>query len=226
MATEKKTLNIECKLNKENYQLWEFQMVALLEDEKLLEAVSNDDLGGQSPYQVKNNARAKRAILTKTNIKSAPEMWQYLYNSFSGINMARKYAGIKKLATLTYGIGSMEENLLALERTLTSTITAAEGETIKIEDLAVAMFLNCLPERFASVRSVLEQQDKLLTLSTIRNVLITEEERQSARENSEGFAALTRSQIRKCLHARDPKRCWTCDRQNIPARISALTVNN
>ncbi len=121
MATEKKTLNIECKLNKENYQLWEFQMVALLEDEKLLETVSNDDLGDQSPYQVKNNARAKRAILTNCTeailislviIKSAPEMWQYLYNSFSGINMARKYAGIKKLATLTYGIGSMEENLL------------------------------------------------------------------------------------------------------------------
>jgi hypothetical protein len=38
-------------------KLPEFQMVALMEDEKLLETVSNDDLGGQSPYQVKNNAR-------------------------------------------------------------------------------------------------------------------------------------------------------------------------
>jgi hypothetical protein len=113
---------------------------------------------------------------------------------------------------MTYGIGSMDENLLALERTLTSTITAAGAPTIKIEDLAVAMFLNCLPERFASVRSILEQQEKLLTLSTIRNVLITEEERQSARENSEGFAALKCSQNRKCSHSRE--------------RISVLTVNN
>jgi hypothetical protein len=51
-------------------------------------------------------------------------MWQYLYNTFSGINMAKKYAVIKKLATLTYGIGSMDENLLALERTLTSATSS------------------------------------------------------------------------------------------------------
>ncbi len=119
---------------------------------------------------------------------------------------------------MTYGIGSMDENLLALERTLTSTITAAGAPTIKIEDLAVAMFLNCLPERFASVRSILEQQEKLLTLSTIPNVLITEEERQS------GFAALACSQNRKCSHSRDD--VGLVIHQNIPERISVLTVNN
>lgn len=72
------------------------------------------------PLQVIESPHVKRAItmnVTEPMVpililkKTASEMWNYLYETNSGENRSRMFAGIKKLASISYGKGSMQENL-------------------------------------------------------------------------------------------------------------------
>ena len=142
-----KSLLIDTKLDEHNFSLWEFSILILLEDEKLL-ILSQDSV---DPPQIIDNARAKRAIVDNCTqdilkrlitFKRAPEMWAYLYATYSGTNVFRKYAGIKKLATLQFKGQIMEENLMSLERICHDTTIAAGNAFISIEDSGIAMFLD------------------------------------------------------------------------------------
>lgn len=112
MSVNKKVLDIDVKLTKDNYAFWYFKIVPLLEDEGLIDAAAtaepNPD-SNQPSHLVTNHPRTKRAILQNVSddigmllmrFDSAPDMWKHLFQKYSGKNETRKLAGIKKLAQL------------------------------------------------------------------------------------------------------------------------------
>ena len=231
MNAQKKNLEIEVKLSKENYAFWNFKMLPLLEDEELIAtAVVLTDaeaaVGNNPPENLVDSARAKRAILQNVSedialmlmpFKTAPEMWSFLYRNFSGKNDTRKFTGIKALAQFAYSKPTLQENIQDLQILLHQTIIAAGSETFRFDELAIAMFLNCLPERFHPTRSILEQTTSELTLDKVITALNAENERSTVRETPAGFAAL--SNMRKCPHNRARNRCWTCDPSLHPSKV-------
>lgn len=88
MNAQKKNLEIDVKLSKENYAFWNFKMLPLLEDEELIATgvVLTDAeaaVGNNPPENLVDSARAKRAILQNVSedialmlmpFKTAPEM--------------------------------------------------------------------------------------------------------------------------------------------------------
>ena len=126
MNAPKKNLEIDVKLTKDNYAFWNFKMLPLLEDEEL---TANDIVvldadgvvGNNPPENLVDSARAKRAILQNISedialmlmpLKTAPEMWTFLYRNFSGKNDTRKFTGIKALAQFTYSKPTLQENVI------------------------------------------------------------------------------------------------------------------
>ena len=119
----KSKIDIDLKLNSQNYTYWKFKITPLLEDEDLIEVKDNAPGG----LTLKDSPKAKRAILTNVSdeiglalmaFQNAPEMWNYLYNEFSGVTQFRKIAGIKNLVKFTYNKNTLKENLQVLNRTL------------------------------------------------------------------------------------------------------------
>ena len=228
MNAPKKNLEIDVKLTKDNYAFWNFKMLPLLEDEEL---TANDIVvldadgvvGNNPPENLVDSARAKRAILQNISedialmlmpLKTAPGMLTFLYRNFSGKNDTRKFTGIKALANSK---PTLQENVQDLQVLLHQTIIAAGSDTFRFDELALAIFLNCLPDRIHPTRSILEQTTCDLTLDKVITALAAENERSTVRENAVGFAAFTN--VKKCPHNRAKNRCWTCDPSLYPSKV-------
>jgi hypothetical protein len=228
-SSNSKNLSINVKLTEDNYSMWVYNMKPMLADEKLLDETDS------KVVQVVDSSRALRAI--QLNISealvpaimhyaTAPKVWTYLFETYSGANRSRMFTGIKKLALIKFEKGSLKENLLQLELLIRNTTMAAGAETIKIEDLALAMFMDCLPETYNSVRSILEQNGTANTLSAVKKVLIAEDERITMRANSKapGFAGGVKRKgnpAANCPHGRPnttAKPCWTCEPSTHPSK--------
>ena len=134
---------------------------------------------------------------------------------------------IKKLALIKYEKGTLKDNLLQLELLIRNTTMAAGAETIKIEDLALAMFMDCLPETFSAVRSILEQRTGTNNLTAVKKVLIAEDEHIAMRANykTPGFAGGVNRKgnqsAANCPHGRPntaAKPCWTCEPSTHPSK--------
>ena len=141
-------------------------MIIILKDEKCIDKDAEIPEGCH-PIRLKDSSRAFRCIITNCtqsiltsliNFDTATAAWDFLYKTYSGVNFARKFQGIKCIATLQYNQGSIESNLESLSLLIADTTTAAGLETISITELAINTFLNCLPARFGNVRSFLELQ--------------------------------------------------------------------
>lgn len=228
MSSEKKSPKIDCKLDSNNYNLWNFQMKSLLVDQSCV-LTDAEPVPGCHPLRLDDaNPRSSLCIIQncsqEINVNlmqytTANEMWDFLYQTYSGQNSARKLTGIKKLATLKYAPGSLEENLNRMQIILADTITAAGSQSIDLSELAITMFLDCLPTRFSSVRTFIETQDKPMKLPEIRVQLIADSQRQKARENHSDFAGMaTETSVLKCSHGRRKDRCWTCDPSKHPSQ--------
>ena len=224
MTEIKKTPLIDIKLNSTNYNLWCFSIKIVLEDEEQHNP-NGVVADGDCPWAVLDTPRAMRIIFhncsieiqaTLTDCTTAGKMWNLLYRQHSGQNIARKNQGIKRLATFSYSKPTVQENLLELGNIITATTVAAGTESISIQELGVHMFLNALPSRFNSVRSLLEAREDGVTLEAVRKALIAEEERIKAREDhSLKFAG---GVVKRCPHNRSVFRCWTCDPSKHPSK--------
>ena len=137
MSSEKKSPKIDCKLDSNNYNLWNFQMKSLLVDQSCV-LTDAEPVPGCHPLRLDDaNPRSSLCIIQncsqEINVNlmqytTANEMWDFLYQTYSGQNSARKLTGIKKLATLKYAPGSLEENLNRMQIILVDTITAAGSQ--------------------------------------------------------------------------------------------------
>jgi hypothetical protein len=114
-----------------------------------------------------------------------------------------------------------------LETVVAQTETAAGSTTIKIKDLAIAMFLDSLLDRNAAVRSAIEIDSAEADVETItafkdmKKTLIAEEDRQRNRADQQkpGFAA---NVTQVCPHERIislKSVCWTCDPSKHPKHL-------
>lgn len=204
-------------------------MKPMLDDEKLIDSANT------TSFQVINSARALRAIQINISddlvpaimhYNTAPDVWTYLFDTYSGTNRSRMFTGIKKLALIKYEKVPLKENILQLELLIRNTTVAAGEATIKIEDLAMAMFMDCLPDTYSAVRSILEQNAGAHTLADVKKVLIAEDERIAMRAGSKapGFAGGVKRKADdqlKCIHNRAislKNPCWTCDPSKHPSK--------
>lgn len=227
-SNNSKNLSINVKLTEDNYSMWVYSMKPMLDDEKLVDSTN------ATVFQVINSARALRAIQLNISDElvpaimhytTAPEVWDYLFTTYSGANRSRMFTGIKKLALIKFEKSSLKDNLLQLELLIRNTTVAAGQATIKIEDLAMAMFMDCLPDTYSAVRSILEQNAGTNSLADIKKVLIAEDERITMRANSKapGFAGGVKRKgnpsSANCDHGRPnttAKPCWTCQPSTHP----------
>jgi hypothetical protein len=69
-------------------------------------------------------------------------------------------------------------------RQLNATIIATGKDEISLTELTMAMFLNSLPNRFNSVRSLLEASDETLKVNSVRKKIQEEEQRQNLRRDT------------------------------------------
>ena len=150
---------------------------------------------------------------------TAPKVWDYLFTTYSGANRSRMFTGIKKLALIKFEKDSLKDNLLQLELLIQNTTVAVGQATIKIEDPAITMFMDCLPDTYSAVRSILEQNAGTNSLADIKKVLIAEDERITMRANSKalGFAGGVKQKgnppFANCEHGcsnTTANPCWTC----------------
>jgi hypothetical protein len=169
------------QLNEDNYRLWLFQMEILLEEQNCLQYDENGEViyfyqtEDESTYipAVKECAKSKLCMInnvspailsSRLKFKSAEDMWQHLFQEYSGENHSRKLQGIKAIASISYSGGSIPEFMDKCLETITTTITAAGKDQISLTELTLALLLNALPNRFAAVRAFLEQDQINLTL--------------------------------------------------------------
>lgn len=169
--TEKRTI-IETKLNQNNYNLWVYHMKLILEDEKQHDANAAVPENGH-PFRIKETARSRRFIFQHTeqeiqtsliHFETAIEMRDYLYQTYSGQNSARKNQGIKRLALFRV----KKANLESLMEIISDTEVAAGEKQISIAELGIHMLLNALPSRFSSARAILEAKTEPLSLNVVR----------------------------------------------------------
>jgi hypothetical protein len=258
MANEKITkFNLETKLTEANYSLWYFQMAILLESAgcTLLDPEGNSiflEGNAESDTQlvaIVDSATTKHAIVTncsesiKTQLqmhsKSATDMWRYLFSSYSGENYSRKMQGIKTITTLKYNGGNVAEFVDKALGVLHSTIIASGRDQISLTELCLALILNGLPSRFATVRSQLENEpSNFQKPGHVRSKIIEEEERQSLRNGgaalaSTNFAAKRGRNFRPrhpgnrnppegaeiCPCDRVKSECWTCTPSSHPRHL-------
>ncbi len=240
MSTEKQN-KVETPLNQNGngFKLWEFHLLNILAAESLMKELTANEKdtlikAGKSPVEIPDSAKAKRIITMNCsndlvvmllNLSTAQDIWDFLYNKFSGKKQNRKNAGIKHIATYKFTRSSMSDNLTAIQNILSATQIAAGSETIGLEDLAVTMFLNSLPDKYSAVRTVLENQTGTLKLSQIATSLSAEEEKMTARAKPTGFAGHV-DQAKKCIHNRSPLSCWTCDPALHPSRSKCKDCNS
>lgn len=70
----------------------------------------------------------------------------------------------------------MEENIRMIETTTRDLIVAHGSESIKIEDLALAMLVNALPAPYAALRILIESVDSP-TMAFVKQRILDEEQR-------------------------------------------------
>jgi hypothetical protein len=129
-------------------------------------------------------------------------MWDYLYSTYSGVNTARKYEGVKALALFKYGPGSVSYNFERARKLVMSTKIAAGKDTVSFDELAVAMLLNSLPTRFNATRAILESTGKEVSMQLSQN---------SLREGKNVAAVATTATPGNCTVSKRPlANCWHC----------------
>ena len=240
MSTESKerptSLKLTTKLNESNYSLWYFQMEILLQEQELLELTDSKttvwEIKNQLPAIVES-PKARMCIVTNCNeailttlmlMKTAKEMWLHLYKTYSGENYSRKLEGIRSLASLSYNSGSVIDFMDKIFLKLNATIIASGKDEISLTELTLALMLNSLPNRFATVRAQLEQDVKNLTVSNVRSKIKEEEQRHAFRkETSDGFAGNINPKT--CQHNRVKTRCWTCTPSSHPSNAKCKDCN-
>ena len=236
-------LKLATKLNESNYSLWFFQMEILLQQEKLLELEEECTvwaIENQLPAIVES-PKARMCIVINCNetimtslmlMKSAKEMWEHLFKTYSGENYSRKLEGIRGLASLRFTGGSVTDFMDKIFLKLNATIIAAGKDEISLTELTLALMLNSLPNRFATVRAQLEQDVKNLTIINVRAKLKEEEQRQTLR--SEGFVGnvvrpySTGERVHNgptCQHNRLKAKCWTCTPSSHPSNAKCKDCN-
>ena len=212
--TKTSKFEISIKLDESNYSLWARLMRSMLQINNLLEV--EPDGTPKVPTEVKEDVKVEHAIfsnceksiLETIQLKnSAKEMWDYLYESNSGENRSRMLQGIKKLASIQYDKNDMNSNLLNLEKLVSQTETAAGSSTIEIKDLAIAVFLDALPDRYESTRSIIQvtasaaDVDTATAFKDMKKALIDHEDRYKNRADHQkpGFAGISKE---VCVHGR------------------------
>ena len=227
MTEKRSNLVMDTKLNPGNYNLWVFHILLILEDEQQI--LTGEDLvvpPNCHPTRIMESPRSKRLIFqnvekeiqtTLIHYATAVDMWDFLYQTYSGENAGRKNQGIKRLAMFKYDKATIEGNLEDLTQLISNTEVASGKLTISIAELGIHMFLNCLPSRFASVRAILEAGSEPLTLSAVRRAMVSEEERHRDRnDKSNDFAGGVG--FKKCSHDRNGAKCWSCHPELHPSR--------
>ena len=229
MTEKRSNLVMDTKLNSSNYNLWVFHLLLILEDEQQIRNDVNTEVPPNChPTRILESARSKRLIFqnvekeiqtTLIHYATAVEMWDFLYQTYSGENAGRKNQGIKRLAMFKYDKATIEGNLEDLTQLISNTEVASGKLTISIAELGIHMFLNCLPSRFGSVRAILEAGSEPLTLSAVRRAMVSEEERHRDRNDNKfnDFAGV--AGFKKCTHDRNGAKCWTCHPELHPSRL-------
>jgi hypothetical protein len=139
------------------------------------------------------------------------DMWDYIYSTYSGINTARKYEGVKALASFKYGPGSVSYNFERSQKLVMSTRFAAGKDTVSFNELAVAMLLNSLPARFNATRAILESTGSEVSMQLAQNALTAEEQRKNLRDVNNVAATATTATPGNCTVSNIPlANCWHC----------------
>ena len=97
-------------------------MIIVLKDEKCIDKDAEIPEGCH-PIRLKDSSRALRCITTNCtqsiltsliNFDTATAVWDFLVKTYSGVIFARKFQGIKCIATLQYNQGSIKRALASL----------------------------------------------------------------------------------------------------------------
>ena len=175
-------------------------------------------------FSINNDMNAEFAILCNVaepikemldNCTDSKSMWAELIRLYSGINPARKLRCIKNLASfnISSGVG-MAENFTIIEKLVRDIKTASGSNTIDIDEFAVAMFLNSLPDSYAPARVVVENDpENLKRLDKIKIKIIGEECSQKNRVGSsysKGFSGVAAIKCNK-HNFYNKELCWKCN---------------
>ena len=242
-------LSISTKLTADNYRLWYFEMAILLESSGCVttdEANEPTFLIGDAASEtqliaIKECASSRLAIISNVtepvkmllvSCKNATDMWRFLFHSYSGENHSRKLQGIKNICNLRYHGGNMQQYVDTSIGTLHATIVASGKDQISLTELCMALLINGLPSRFATTRSILENDPvKLKDPLEVRAKILEEDERQSLRNTDNATAASALGESHKtalatspqCNHDRiPPKDCWHCHPELHPRNSTCL----
>ena len=209
-------------------------MTSLLTEQNCVDfdAIAGDK---EHPLRLKETANARFMICITVNCSpvivstlvclgnNAAVIWDHLYQKYSGVNLVRKYQGIRKLATFKYMTGTPENNVNRIDNILLETRTASGGDNISLNELAKTMFLDSLPSRFAAIRTMIETASKDYSINEIQNLLVAEESRQGSILADPLFAGSTTTPRNACKHGRSPAQCWTCDPTKHPSKAICST---
>jgi len=177
-----KSLEIGCPLTQDNYPLWKFKMLPMLDDENLATIVVDEQNGEIVTFVA--TPRAMRALTlnisndlsTKiTHLKTAQQIWDYFGSYFSGVSYSRKHIGIQKVCAFRHQKQSIRDSIADLRNILNDIIISAGTKTITFEELAIAMLLNSLPAVYAAQRSILTASGEK-DLDKVQAALVKEEE--------------------------------------------------
>ena len=221
-VTNYKSTYVSQKLTEFNFLTWENEMKYVFQAEDLCFDGIKNTPEGENPFAVKDDPKTCLILLKSVNEtigaslyfhESASAKWNYLYRTFSGKNIARKYEGIKALATFKFGPGSVASNFERLRTLIMTTSIAAGKKSISLEDLGVAMLLNSAPSRFSPTRAILEAKRSEISIQAAQDALTAEEQRLGLRETPQVAAstATTEGSSSTCpVSKRAPAICWHC----------------
>ena len=131
-------------LNETNYLTWEQEIKFTLEDENCKDApLIGPTPNGENPFRVTDSATTCRILLKSVDAairvnllshKTGPAIWNYLYQTYSGVNNARKFEGIKAIALFKFGPGSVGSNFERIRKLVMGTHIAAGKDHVTFDE--------------------------------------------------------------------------------------------
>jgi hypothetical protein len=147
MAQENTTRNLKIGnplLGEDNWATWLKSMVYMLQDKGLCTETSSSE--GLITYEIKDGTRSRRAIDVNCSeemhkemvgFTTAPEMWTYLHEKYSGKNKARKIRLIKELVMFHFAkYETIEKALIFIEGVLRDLVIANGSKAMKLDDIS------------------------------------------------------------------------------------------
>jgi hypothetical protein len=162
------------KADGSNYDDWTAEVKPLLGAAKCLEFNANGPLAanGDKPSTLKTSPEATvykaigiihkyvdssiRQRLHSVSTQSATKLWDYLAKEYAGKNLNRRTAAIKTITGASVSLANLDRDANTFMVNAAKLTTANGGDSLSIQDLAITLLLNSLPEALNHVRMPME----------------------------------------------------------------------